>query len=360
MQKKLKNKCNKIHVGKNEKECPELKVHNDEMSLSQQEKYLGDILSNTGDNKANIQSRRAKGFGIVSEILSILKEVPLGKYKIQAGIKLRNSMFLNGILTNSEVWHGLRDEDLVPLEEVDEILLRGILEAHSKTPKEALYLETGTKPIRFVVKSRRLGYLYHLLTRKESELISKVFFAQKRKPIGGDWVKLVEDDMKLLDIKLNDNEIKKMKKENFKVFVKKQVDNKSFTYLQNLKEGHSKVKHIKYQKLEMQKYMKDSKFSINNIKLLFKLRTRMVQVKRNFKSAYLSLVCDLCKLEEDSQYHLLSCEVLLQKCQELYNDVSVEYDDLFSTSEKQLQAVKLFEKVLMTREKLLQEQTDQQ
>ena len=102
----------------------------------------------------------------------------MGKFKIEAGLELRNSMFLNGTLTNREVWHGLQDEDLVALEQVDECLLRGILQAHSKTPKEALYLETGAKPIRFIVKSRRLGYLHHLLTRNESELISKVFYAQ--------------------------------------------------------------------------------------------------------------------------------------------------------------------------------------
>ena len=190
-------------------------------------------------------------------------------------------------------------------------------------------------------------------------MISKVFFAQKRKPVGGDWVKIVDDDLKLLDINLKENEIKNMKKENFKTYVKKKVDTKVFKYLENLKEGHSKVKDIKYKKLEMQQYMKDPNFSINNIKLLFKLRTRMVQVKRNFKSAFQSLVCDLCEIEEDDQHHLLSCQVLLKQCSELYNDISVEYNDLFSTSEKQLQAVKLFKKVLQIREKLLQEKTEQ-
>ena len=49
-------------------------------------------------------------------------------------------------------------------------------------------------------------------------------------------------------------------------------------------EKHSKVKNIKYDKLELQQYMADSKFTSNNIKLLFKLRTRMVQVKANFKN----------------------------------------------------------------------------
>ena len=149
-----------------------------------------------------------------------------------------------------------------------------------------------------------------------------------------------------------------MKKEQFKLYLRQNLDIKAFKYLENLKENHSKVKNISYRKLEMQHYMKNSKFTIDNIKLLFKLRTRMVQVKRNFKSSFVSLECDLCQIDEEDQYHMLSCEVLLKECKELYNDESVEYEDIFSTTEKQLQAVKLFEKVLQTREKLLVNQQE--
>ena len=52
--------------------------------------------------------------------------MPFGRYRVEADLKLRNAMFLNGILTNSEVWHGINDEDIGKLEEVDECLLRKI------------------------------------------------------------------------------------------------------------------------------------------------------------------------------------------------------------------------------------------
>ena len=89
--------------------------------------------------------------------------------------------------------------------------------------------------------------------------------------------------------------------------------------------------------------MTDSRFTLKNIQVLFKLRTRMVQVKANFKSGLDSLICDVCNIEEDSQFHLLNCEELLNQCEALYNDDSVEYDDIFSNTEKQLKAVNLFE-----------------
>ena len=65
-------------------------------------------------------------------------------------------MLINEILTNSEVWYGIKDKDIEQLEQVDEFLLRNLLKAHSKTPKGILYLETGTKTLRFIIKTRRL------------------------------------------------------------------------------------------------------------------------------------------------------------------------------------------------------------
>ena len=108
---------------------------------------------------------------------------------------MRNAMLLNGILTNSEVWFGLTKTDYTILEQVDEFLLRGILQAHSKTPREMLYLETGAMPIRFVIKKRRLSYLHHLLSRDKSEIISQIYFAQKQQPVKNDWVTNEKNDL---------------------------------------------------------------------------------------------------------------------------------------------------------------------
>lgn len=53
---------------------------------------------------------------------------------------------------------------------------------------------------------------------------------------------------------------------------------------------------------------------------------------------------------------MLNCEVLLNQCEALYNDESVEYDDIFADKESQLKAVKLLEKVLEVRDNFLPKQ----
>ena len=121
-----KDKCYRIHIGKGDENCPELKVHGDTMKDADQEKYLGDIIHKNGSIQATIESRCKKGDGIIAEILSILNEVPLGKYKTEVGMKLRDAMLLNGILYNSEAWHGITNAQVVKLQQIYEALLRRI------------------------------------------------------------------------------------------------------------------------------------------------------------------------------------------------------------------------------------------
>ena len=53
-----------------------------------------------------------------------------GPLHFEDGVIPRSSFLLNGILTNSEAWYGLKTADYENLEQVDEQLLRRILEVH--------------------------------------------------------------------------------------------------------------------------------------------------------------------------------------------------------------------------------------
>ena len=148
-------KCHVIHVGSKLENCKELKVHKNKMHESKSEKYLEDTINSTGSQRSTVQGRKQKGFGMVSQIVAIVKKVPLGRWRMKSSMLLRNSMLINSMLFNSEAWHGIVKDDEQVLSRVDESLLRALLSAHSKTPKEALFLECGQIPIRFIWASRR-------------------------------------------------------------------------------------------------------------------------------------------------------------------------------------------------------------
>ena len=111
-----KDKCSRIHIGKQSASCPELKVHEHAMKNSEREKYLGDFVDKSGKIKPTIDDRVAKGWGIVSEIKAILNELPLGKYKLEIGLQLRQAMLVNGVLYNSEAWHCLNESHIEDLQ----------------------------------------------------------------------------------------------------------------------------------------------------------------------------------------------------------------------------------------------------
>ena len=125
-----KKKSHIIHMGNQNQNCPALKVHGNLMKHSGQETYLGDIINQNNKIKVNIESRKAKGYGKVA----IINEVPLGHWRVDAGLQLQQAMLINGTLFNTEAWHNAMEDDLIILEKVDESLLRGTMGAHSKIP----------------------------------------------------------------------------------------------------------------------------------------------------------------------------------------------------------------------------------
>ena len=149
-------KCHKLHIGKQERNCPDLQVHGHPMHEATSEKYLGDIINKSGTNKENLATRVAKGYGRVNTILALLDEAPLGWAKVKAGLRLRKAMLINAILFNSESWHDVSQDDVKSLEQVDQALLRGLVKGHAKVGLPALYMDLGQEPIRFILAQRRI------------------------------------------------------------------------------------------------------------------------------------------------------------------------------------------------------------
>ena len=129
-------------------------------------------------------------------------------------------MLVNGLLTNCEVWHDLKDTEVNKLEEIDRLLLRKIFQVASSCPTEALYLEIGCIPLGIVIKSRRLNYLHHLVTREETEMLWRIFITQWEFPsTRGEWAEQVIGDLEMFGICDKLNWIKSKSKLTFKAMV---------------------------------------------------------------------------------------------------------------------------------------------
>ena len=306
-----KSKCHTMHVGKCASGCPSLKVHGSQMERVSSDTYLGDIVSDDGKNKLNIESRVAKGLGITSQIMDILKCVSFGSHFFEIAATLRESFLVNGILTNCEVWYGLTDGEVSQLEEVDRLLLRQVFRVPSSCPVEALYLESGCVPLRYVIKNRKINYLHHLVTRSEREMIYQFLMAQWKFPAKkNEWTEQVKAD--LLEFSLDDelNWIKKKSKSSFKILVKNQMREVALVNLLEKKESHSKMMSVNYSSLMMQAYLKDPEVTATQAQTMFKFKTRMEKFSENFKGGRPTKPCPLCKASPDTQAHSFQCKVI--------------------------------------------------
>ena len=72
-----------------------------------------------------MKTRAAKG--PVNQIVSILEDICFGKHLFEVAMVLRNSLFINSLVFNSEAWYNVTEKDYEELEKVDESLLRRIL-----------------------------------------------------------------------------------------------------------------------------------------------------------------------------------------------------------------------------------------
>ena len=311
-----------------------------------------------------MEERRNKGYGIVSEIIAILEEIPLGRYKLEIGLMLRQAMLLNGILFNSEAWHSVSETEIRMLETVDEHLLRAIVKGHAKTPLELLYLEAGAIPIRHVIASRRLIYHQVILQRDENELTKKFYNAQKVDTIPGDFVDLISEDFKLINEVQDDRKIKMTNGNSYKQQIKSKVKSAAFSYLKEKQQEHSKVKHIQYDKLLVQKYMTSPLFSNDEVNLLYALRSRSTECKANFKQKYIhtNLLCTLCEVECEDQQHIMRCGVILSefKTNEI-NKEDVNYEHIFSNDvQKQKVVTSLFISLFKIRNSMMENRNSQE
>ena len=363
--KKLKlsaKKCHKIHVSKKkDKECrsSELKVHNEKMHESKEEKYLGDYITSSGKNDTTIEDRKNKGYGIVAEILAILDDIPLGKYKMEIGLMLRQAMLLNGILYNSEAWHSLSEKEVKMLEAVDEHLLRSLVKGHSKVPLEFLFLETGAIPIRFLVSSRRMNFLQTILKREDGELTKRIYKAQADNPTSGDFVELVKEDFKMIDVEYDEGKITNMSREAYKHLIKGKIKMAALNYLRKLQDKHSKIRDISYKELKVQGYMISPIFSDKEVNTLHSLRSRSVDCKANLKNMYKDddMLCKLCKAGYCDQKHILECGDLINTLEsEEITRNKIVYEDIFNNDvNKQKEVTALFCALIQIRKKKLQD-----
>ena len=287
--------------------------------------------------------------------MGYLEDICLGKFHFVIAKMLRETIFINSILLNSEAWYDIKKNEIEVLEKIDSILLKKIFELPSSTPSAFLHLELGTIPIRFVLMIRRLTFLQYILKERSDSLIHSFLLAQIENTLKGDWWETVQNDIIELNLNLSLYEIQIMSEELFRNKVKTHATTAAFVWLKHEKERSKKLSHVQYSELSIQNYLKSEKLNVQQRKLLTHFRSKMVKVKANYSKMYECLNCELCLqsdiAKEDNQEHLLICRYLSQQGD---IDNGTDHSDIYSEEQDRYERiVVLLEQKLKLREKLL-------
>ena len=302
-----KTKCHQIHIGKQSELCPELKIHGHKIEKVHLDTYLGDIISSDGCNKSNIMDRVGKAIGIMNKIINILDTVSFGAYYFKIFNLLRESMFVNGTLTNADVWYGLEKNDLKELEDLDRQLIRRVFNCPISTPQEAGHLELGLLPLSCIVKERRVNYLQYLLKTDKSKMLYRFFMAQWESPVKNDWTQQIRSDLSDLGIKEDFTFIQSKSVFSFKNLVKVKIKEYALDMLNEKKFKHSKMDDLIFTELKIQEYLVSESITLEEKRSIFQYRTRMAKFSENYRGKDPPRPCQICLLHVDSQSHAVRC-----------------------------------------------------
>ena len=208
-----------------------------------------------------------------------------------------------------------------------------------------LYLELGVMPLKHVIRKRRLEFLHYILEQEKESLLSRVFQSQLENPSRKDWITTIKNDLQEIDLNIQFDDIKNMRKDDFKNLVKRKIEANALQELVKIKLKHSKVKMIKHPVLKLQNYLKPNKLNIKkeHSQLIFKLRCQVTDIKENMKNLYDEHVCGACGQESENQKHVLQCNIIQQHNNECIQTNDIEYEEILGdNAENQLNIAKIF------------------
>ena len=149
-------------------------------------------------------------------------------------------------------------------------------------------------------------------------------------------------------------EIKVMRKSTLSNSLNKSMNEKAIEKLNEVKSKHSKVLHLKHEIMNMKKYLKAHGVKSNKEEkqLIFKLRSRVTDLKMNYQGIYDFHDCDACGIEDESQKHILECPTLISFNEE--NEEITEYEKIFEgTIQEKLDIARLFQKNMEIKDSLI-------
>ena len=147
-----------------------------------------------------------------------------------------------------------------------------------------------------------------ILNENEQSMIRKFYELQLQKPTKGDWASTCAENIKQLKINLSTEEMRQMKRNQFKNILKTKINELAFTYL--IQKRGIKGREVEYSSLRMADYLapNSSGLTILEKQEMFAVINRMINISYNFPQ---NKKIDICPCgQEETMEHIYYCKQL--------------------------------------------------
>jgi hypothetical protein len=127
--------------------------------------------------------------------------------------------------------------------------------------------------------AKRLNMLHYILNESTSSTINQVYEVLKGENRKGDFYNLNQKDLKDLNIKLNEEQIKEYSKTKWKTYVKNVIKQCAFQHLILENSKLENTKEITFTELRTSEYLLNNR-NTRLSKMIFSLRSRSFDIKK--------------------------------------------------------------------------------
>ena len=327
-------------IGGYKEQEPELKLG--EMTLKKTEtyKYLGEMLNEKFNMKNQISETKRKVEGAYQTVVALSGDDNYNGIEMETMWKLVDTCIKPIILYGAETWK-MPKTDKEEYNRILDNIIKRILKVPVTTPREVLYMETGLLDIETSAHKSRIT-MANRLTTTDDEFVKEAMVSSH----SNSWIQETQRICKEYNISEDDIKMKKS------ILKKKVEDNVKTVFKDRItKNGmaKSKVNYLtqngtEWEPGKMREYMK--KMNRNQVSTIFKARTRMLDVKNNFRNKYKDLKCRGCGIEDETQEHVLSlCPVTTEA-----GTITAQNHEIFSENNNTLKTTagkigKIMEKI---------------
>ena len=310
-----KNKSNILKLGKNRSEQEPIKLGDMQLNYTRTYKYLGITVNAENNLKDQIRNIEAKTEAAYQTIMTLLGNEEFNRIEMSTIWKLVEVCIIPVITYGCESWRPNKGE-LKHLDRILDGIIRRILMTPQGTPRETLYIETNLLDITRIIDKRKLN-MYYRIKKTPNSITEKLVNTNETS-----WKNDINTIMN--KYKIQDRQLLNMKPQAAKKLIRKKIHNE-FRKIMFRPTNKSKVTYLTSGYIGQEKAKYTNQLSRKETSILFKARTRMTDIKGNYKNKYEDNTCRLCKNDIETQDHIFeNCGVTKQ------NKLEVKKDLLFS------------------------------